>query len=215
MAMPLGGSGSKAPFVLCPAGLQQAVCCDVIDHGKVKVPKFRAPGEFMLQHKFTVRWQSIHKMADGKPFIVQRRFTLSSHPKATIRAFLGNWRGLPLTDEQAEKFDVDTLIGKNAMILVTHVNKPAKGGVFQEVMMAAPVPKGIAKLTPSADYVLWRNRPENQPGYVAPPGGPAPASATAPASVDGVDPGYPSEWDSVDAQPGAGDPDQPNEEPDF
>lgn len=201
MAMQLGaGAKNKTPFVLCPAGLQQAVCCDVIDHKMVKVPGFRG-GPAKMMHKGTLRWQSQHKMADGRPFIVQRRFTISAHPKATIRAFLAGWRGQPMTDAEAAAFDLEKLIGINAMILVTHVNKPAKGGVFQEVMMAAPVPKGVARFAVSPDYIRWKDRPENQPGYVPPP-------QTA-AEDGGAQEPHPSEWDSIDENAGGGDVDEP------
>lgn len=216
MAMPLGGSSNatRAPFQLCPAGMQQAVCCDIIDHGIVTVPGFRGqPAKRM--HKGTIRWQSIHKMPDGRPYIVQRRFTISAHTKATIRSFLAGWRGQPMSDEQARTFDLEKLIGINAMLVVTHVNKPAKGGIFQEVMMAAPVPRGTPRLVVSPDYVRWKDKPENQPGYKPPAEGSQPAAAAA-ADAGGAQDPHPSEWDSVDElPPGEAEPGATADEPEF
>ena len=212
MATRLGGSGGSGggrppgkPFLLCPPGLQQAVCCDVIDHGKVRVPKFRAPGEFVIQKKGTICWQSIHRMPmpDGRPYLVQRRFTLSAHVKATIRSFLGNWRGRPLTDQEAEDFDLESLVGRNAMILVTHVNKPQRGGVYQEVMMAAPLPKGVPKIVVT-DYIRKKDRPVQT---VAPNAAAASATAAAPGTPTVEETAYPADWDDVEPGAAAGEPD--------
>jgi hypothetical protein len=44
-------------------------------------------------------------------YIVQKRYTLSSHKKSTLRRDLEAWRGRPFTDSQADDFDIDMLIG--------------------------------------------------------------------------------------------------------
>lgn len=196
MALKLGSgnrSGGGQTFVLCPAGMQQAVCCDVVDHGLVDVPVWNKPGQKKKSHKVSLRWQSQHVMADGKPYLVARRFTLSSHQKATLRQFLATWRGRPMSDTEAADFDLERLIGVNAMLVVTHEDK--RNGRFAEVMMAAPVPRNIPRLQ-VRDYVRLKDRPpeEAQP-------------ATAAAAASGADPTgaqepYPSEWDAVDPDPG-------------
>jgi hypothetical protein len=192
MSIPMGGGARTAngsgggTFVLCPAGPQQMVCCDVIDHGVVMAPGFggRPP---QPKHKITIRWESQHKMSDGRPFIVQRRFTLSAHPKAALRQYLESWRGRKFSDEEAGTFDVEKLIGVNAICQVTHVQKSR--GVFAEVVSIMPPMAGMARLTVSSGYIRVKDRtPEEQqrersaPEDAEPDGEyrPAPGPAAAP-----------------------------------
>jgi hypothetical protein len=132
----------RGPFELCPEGPQQAVCCDVVDHGMVTTTWGGKP---KTQHKITIRWQSQKKMGTGKPYLVQKRYTLSLHEKATLRRDLEMWRGRPFDPEQALAFDLEHLLGINAYLNVGHVKKPK--GIYAEVMSLMPVPQATAKLT--------------------------------------------------------------------
>ncbi len=165
-AKPPGGGGSgPGDFILCPAGAQLVVCCDVVDVGWVKVPGWRG-GPAKNLYKTRLRFLSEHKLKDGRPYLVQRQFTKSAHPNATLRKFLESWRGRPFdSDTQAENFDIDKLIGVNAYITVAHLRKPK--GVFAEVMSVMPTPRGMSKLTVPTEYIRMKDRPDTarrQPG---------------------------------------------------
>jgi hypothetical protein len=129
------------PYIPCPPGLQQAVCCDVIDQGIVKGSW---GGEERPQHKVRIRWQSKHRMKTGKPFLVQKQYTFSMHEKATLRKDINMWRGIALTEAQAENFDLERLIGVNAYLSVVHNKR--KGKTYADVVALAPVPKNVARL---------------------------------------------------------------------
>ena len=150
------GGSTQNTFELCPAGGQQAVCCDVIDLGMQK-DTFR--GTSRLVHKIRIRWQSQHPMKDGRPYMVQKRYTLSLAERATLRKDLEQWRGAMFEPAQLAGFDVEVLIGINAFINVMHIRKPK--GTYAEVMNLMPVPSSTPKLT-VRDYVRLKDRPAGQ-----------------------------------------------------
>lgn len=134
---------SNGNFEPCPAGLHQAVCVDVIDKGVL-------PGQFGEKHKIDVRWQVEQTMKDGKPYMIQQRYTLSLNEKATLRHHLESWRGKPFTDQELAGFDLEKLIGANCQIVVIH--RPGdQGKVWANVQTITPLGKGMKKLTPR-DY---------------------------------------------------------------
>ena len=174
-------SSTKGPFELCPAGGQQVVCCDVIDLGMQNdAYKNQKP---RLVHKIRIRWQSQHPMADGRPYMVQKRYTLSLAERATLRKDLEQWRGAVFTADQLQGFDVEKLIGINAFVNVMHMDKGTKG-TYAEVVALMPVPAAVDKLT-VRDYVRVKDKPkatEREPGdeETAEPAPPAPTEREKP-----------------------------------
>jgi len=175
MTMKLGAGTASGSFELCPAGPQQLVCCDIIDHGMVMSKGF-ANKPAMLQRKVSIRWQSSYRMADARPYIVQKRYTLSSHQKATLRQDLEKWRGRAFTDAEADAFDIDRLIGVNCFAQVIHQVKPR--GTFAEVVTIMPPLPNLTKLTVDPTYVRVKDRP------VEPV---QPAAPTTPTNTDPFD----------------------------
>jgi antitoxin (DNA-binding transcriptional repressor) of toxin-antitoxin stability system len=121
--------------------LQRLVCVDVIDLGLMKSSY---KGDAKEQHKVSIRWQSERCMADGKPFLVQKRYTLSMYENANLRKDLNMWRGVAFTDKQAAAFDLESLIGKCAYGNIIHVTR--NGKTFADVVALAPLPAGVPKL---------------------------------------------------------------------
>ncbi len=72
------------------------------------------------------------------PRVINHRMKNSLHEKAKMRAFLNSWRGKPLTDDEAAKFNTDNIIGKTCQISIAH---NAKG--FANISSIAPLMKGI------------------------------------------------------------------------
>ena len=140
MIPPRSGSGGGT-FKPCPTGLQQLVCCDVIDLGMVTSSY---NGEAKTMHKVSLRWQSAKLMSDGKPYLVQKRYTYSLHPKATLRKDLDGWRGKALTDAACETFDLEKLLGVNAYANITHTVRG--GDTYANVAALMPYPNEQPKL---------------------------------------------------------------------
>jgi hypothetical protein len=111
------------------------------------------------QHKVRIVWQLEDMMADGKPFLIQKRYTLSLHEKANLRKDLESWRGRSFTPEELIKFDVETIIGKNAQLNIQHITKDGK--TYANVVSIVPLGKTMQKIEPMG-YVRVQDRPENQ-----------------------------------------------------
>lgn len=150
-----GGSGTT--FKPAPAGVHTAVCCDVVDMGLLEVTY---AGQTKKQHKVRLVWQIEELMDDGKPFIVQKRYTLSLHEKSNLRLDLQSWRGRAFTDDELRGFDLEKLIGINCMLNVVHTQKA--GETYANVTAVMPLKKGMPQIVVSKDYVRFKDRDAQQ-----------------------------------------------------
>ncbi|SRR6266571_3722433 len=155
-------------YVPAPAGLHAAVCVDVVDLGTRDTP-------WGQRRKVELRWQTEKTMADGKPYLVTKKYTNSLHPKATLRAHLESWRGRGLTDVEAEEFDLEKLLDANCQLTVTHV-KMTSGDPFAKVVAIVPPAKGqrlqqhgYTRVANREGYVPPPSAPDLQPPYEPPP----------------------------------------------
>jgi len=184
MSMKMGASRAMGDFELCPSGPQQLVCCDIIDHGLVATKQWGTAAMKDVP-KVTIRWQSAAQMKDGRPYIVQKRYTLSSHPKSTLRKDLEAWRGKPFTDQEADDFDLEKLISVNCFANVVH--EPKTRGVFAEVRSIMPRPQALPKIA-VRDYVRVKDRvPDGAQAPATSAGQPPATSPTVPVSLPPAD----------------------------
>jgi hypothetical protein len=145
-------AGDNKEFTPAPAGLHQAVCVDVVDMGILEVTY---AGKSKKQHKVRVVWQIDEPMEDGKPFIIQKRYTLSLFEKAALRKDLESWRGKPFSQEEEAAFDLERLLGVNCFLNVIHVQKDGK--TYANVAGVVPLKKGLPTIQPK-DYVRVQDR---------------------------------------------------------
>ncbi len=148
--------GESRQFTPAPAGLHQAVCVDVIDMGILEVTYMNKTKK---QPKVRVAWQIDEQMEDGKPFLVQKRYTASLYEKATLRKELESWRGRPFTTEELDAFDLEKLIGANCQLNIQHVTK--EGKLYANVVSIVPLGKNMPKMV-AKDYVRVQDRPESE-----------------------------------------------------
>lgn len=154
MAIPVS-AGSGGTFTPCPQGVHQAVCVDVVDMGILEVTW---NGQTKKQHKVRIVWQVEELMEDGKPFIVQTRYTASLHEKARLRKDLESWRGRAFTDAELKSFDLEVLLGVNCLLNVVQVTKDGK--TFSNVTAVMPLKKGMEKIAPTS-YTRYVDRKEH------------------------------------------------------
>jgi len=130
------GSGKK--FETAPAGNHVAICYSLVELGQhydSENDKWTA--------KIHIGWELPNEpMADGRPFVVSRRYTASLHEKASLRRDLESWRGRPFTNEELAGFDVKNILGKPCMINVVH-NTAKNGNTYANVRSVAAIPKGM------------------------------------------------------------------------
>lgn len=134
-------AGSSGNFKPCPVGVHQAVCCDVVDMGLLEVSW---NGQTKKQHKVRLVWQVDEMMDDGKPFLIQTRYTASLHEKARLRKDLESWRGKAFTESELASFDLEVLLGVNCLLNVVHNHKG--DATYANVAAIMPLQKGASKI---------------------------------------------------------------------
>lgn len=156
------GGGNFTP---APGGVHASVCCDVVDLGVLEVTY---SGKTKKQHKVRILWQIEQSMEDGKPFIVQKRYTLSLHEKSSLRADLESWRSKPFSEDELKGFDLENLIGVPALLNV--VPEMKNGTVYANVKSIMKLPKNFTVLKPR-DYIRVQDRDPQQQHEDMPPVG--------------------------------------------
>jgi hypothetical protein len=153
-----GGSGGD--FQPHPEGMHQMVCIDVIDKGLMDT-------QFGRKHKIAIRWQSEEVGQKGHRLTVQKLYTLSLHEKSALHAALKSWRGRDFTTDELHEFDVETMIGVNALVNVIHAPNADGTKTWANVASIAPLMKGMKPIKAAADYVRQASRPtEPEPNEV-------------------------------------------------
>lgn len=154
--MPIIAKASGANFIPAPPGAHSAVAVDVVDLGMLEVS---FGGKKKTQHKIRIVWQIEEVMADNRPFIVQKRYTLSLHEKAQLRKDLESWRGRPFTDQELEGFDVETVIGVACLLNVIQEKK--ESSTYANVTSIMKLPKSMTPIK-QRDYVRVCDRTPEQ-----------------------------------------------------
>jgi hypothetical protein len=157
--------GGGASFELPTEGVTRGVCADVIDLG------VRPGFENKPTHKVALVFQVDQTGKDGKPIQVQQWFTLSMNEKSNLRKFLSAWRGKQFELGEAGKFDLLTLVGKNALLTLVHSKPNAQGKVYGNIQSVSPLMKGMEELK-IRDYERREAKAEDQtPGFMRPKAG--------------------------------------------
>ena len=154
-----------AKLPLPESGTTQAVCCAVWDLGLQKTSYM---GEEKIQHKVIIAWEIVQKIDapdseyNGKPYMLNKKYTLSLGEKANLRKDLESWRGKPFTSEELKHgVDLEKLYGVNCYIGIKHEpDKNDSSKVYANVTAILPTPKGTPPIQPI------RPRDEQPPKWV-------------------------------------------------
>lgn len=149
---------SSGTFELPPSGPTAARCCLVADLGS---QESTFEGKTKLQRKILLSWELAEPRTDGSPFRVSRRFGLSLHENAGLRAFLQAWRGRPFTDEELAGFDLSRLAGVACLLNLAHVNRGGKD--YANILSISPVPKGMTAPELSGPAIVFDIDAANAP----------------------------------------------------
>lgn len=119
-----------------PEGQHAVTCCDVVDIGMVEVVW---EGVTKQQHKIDVMFWLGKEDDDGKPYIANRRFTLTMSERGALRPFLEAWRGKPYTEGQAlQGIDVEKMVGVPAYIQIQNNEKG-----YPRIVSVMGLPEGL------------------------------------------------------------------------
>lgn len=138
--MPIIAKDTRKVYDPAPAGVHAGVCCDVVDLGMVTTPWGEKP-------QVELRFQLSKTDADGRRFLVLRRFTNTLSEKGNLRPFLESWFGREITDREAEEgIDLeDICLGLPALLQVVHVKPSDK--IYANIKTIMPLPDGYPTLT--------------------------------------------------------------------
>lgn len=128
----------SANFEMPPPGPVAGRCSRLIDLGSQESDY---QGEKKMQRKLLITWELAELRTDGTPHIISRRFGLSLHEKAALRAFLQAWRGRPFTQEELDLFDLRKLLNAPALLNIMHTERAGKQ--YANIASISPLPKGM------------------------------------------------------------------------
>ena len=142
----------RQPTPLHPKGLQQAVCVDVIDLGE-NVEQFQKQDPRVV-HKIAFVFETKHtNPMTGRPWELSREMPLSLGKKATLRKWIGDWRGSRVTQDEADEGIVlSDYVGKNALLSVEHAVSEASERTYAKITNIAPLMDGMELVEPSDEY---------------------------------------------------------------
>jgi len=135
MAPLIASAEGDRPRELPDADLHRAVCAFVFDLGLYPDPKWGK-----VTHRILIAWELEQKMADGRPFMLSKEYTLSLFEKSTLFRHLTSWKGQPLSAQELKGLDLETLVGKNCRLNVIHAVSH-KGTTYANVDAVLPADK--------------------------------------------------------------------------
>lgn len=141
MSMVISEGGGKSTFEMAPEGTTVGICYQIIDLGTQKT---NWDGEESAKRKVQLGWELPNeKMSDGRPFVVQKPYTLSLHEKSSLRKDLEAWRGRAFTAVELKGFDIAKLLGKACTLAITHTHKE-NGKTYANVKSVSGLIKGTS-----------------------------------------------------------------------
>lgn len=157
MPMTFKASSAAGSIQALAAGSYMAVCDIVADVGLQPGSGMYPEPKQQIYVRFEVPAERVDYQKDGKamngPAVIGKFFTASMNEKANLRKTLESWRGKTFTDEEAEAFDVSTILGKACMINVVETVKGDKK--YANIAAVSPLPKGISRIIPEMEPILY------------------------------------------------------------
>lgn len=151
--MAIVASKSGGNFEMTPEGVHVARCYRIIDIG---TQKSEYQGQVKHLRKVMIAWELLgdDRMSDGRPFSINKRYTLSLHEKAQLRKDLEAWRGKAFTPEEEAGFDISKVLGAYCMVNIVH-EKGGNGNDYANIASIMPLPKGMPKPEPVNETSLF------------------------------------------------------------
>jgi hypothetical protein len=139
LTAPIGGQSNRQ---IAPEGSYPARCYQIIDLGTTEQGGNYPGKKRKVQFLFELPTElAVFDEDKGKqPYYVRSIYTLSMNEKALLRRDISAWMGKKITDDQAKKLDIFTLLGKTCMVNIAHVTKGEN--TYANIISFAPLMKG-------------------------------------------------------------------------
>ena len=149
------GGGNFEP---CPEYTGRAVCVDI-------TPLRAYETHYGVKQKFKIAFELdlIDKSRNPvQPWVVMTApMTPSLHEKAGLTRFLKDWFGRPLTAEETNNLNLDSLIGRPATVVIVHEKSQDGTKTFANIKLIMPHKSG-EPLKPSGLWVRLEDRPPKE-----------------------------------------------------
>jgi len=137
-------------------GIALGVNVDNADLGQVESTY---QGETTSKHKMKFVFEVPSELTEsGKVKTIGKSFVVSLDPRSNLTGFLQSWLGESLTPEQVRSFDLDSLIGRPAKLLVEHIQMD--GREMHKIVSVQPTDETIEA---SGEYVRFQDREDTYP----------------------------------------------------
>lgn len=152
---------SQKEFKLIPAGTHLARCYQFIHIGHV--PNTFPGATSAIINKIRLTWELPEEMTVFKegtapqPFSISQDYTLSMNEKANLRKMIQSWTGRNLTDEEAESFDVESLVGMDCLITISHSEKNGKKYANIQNITKCPAKMPCPPQVNPSKVINWEN----------------------------------------------------------
>lgn len=154
---PVSGGGD---FKNVPAGTYFGVCTGMFDLGMQPGSAAYPKPKHVLMFRMEIPSENIDWGEDGAPFdgpaVIYERRTFSMHENSRLRELVQSWIGRTLSDDEARKFDLTSLVGKAATLNVVH-NKSNNGKTYANVAAFAPLPRGVQPIGASGELLVYHH----------------------------------------------------------
>jgi len=118
-----------------PAGTHLARCIKIIDlgtqHGEYNGKPNKRNQVIIM---FELPNETVQIEGQEKPALVSQFFTNSLSEKSNLRPALESWRGRPFTTEELLRFDLESILGKPALVTIVHKDDKAKISSIAKIM---------------------------------------------------------------------------------
>ncbi len=139
----------EAKRALTPAGTHIAVLYQIIDLGTQERKKMG--GIIKNERTILFRWElSEEKMADGRPYSIQKYYKSSTHEKSNIAKDIKSWTGI-VVDGQ---FDLHSLLGKPCFLTITHT-RGNDGKEYDSIASVSGLPKSTKEPSVINEHVFF------------------------------------------------------------
>ncbi len=147
---PLKAPKQESTYDVVPAGNHVARVYRVIHIGTIPETFM---GEEKIMNKVMISFELLNEKKvfkeekGSEPYVISAEYTLSMNEKANLRKFIEGFLGIALHNDEADAFDVMSLIGEACLLNVVHkVSKT--GNTYAIAKGASPIPRGMSVPAP-------------------------------------------------------------------
>lgn len=162
MGITVSTKPSGGNFTPCPEYTGRAVCVDITPL-KAYETQYGTKQKFKIAFELDLIDQSRNPV---QPWVVMTApMTPSLHEKAGLTRFLKDWFGRPLTAEETNNLNLDSLIGRPATVVIVHEKSQDGTKTFSNIKLIMPHKSG-EPLKPSGLWVRLEDRPPREDDQV-------------------------------------------------